>query len=82
MARIVCGRCENRHVIETLGAAAFLDALRSSPTKRTVISVTGRSSLQTLRESVRVRAPLALAAPSLELDVIEQLLRTRTEQEK
>ena len=82
MASVVCGRCENRHVIETLGAQVFLDALRSDLTRETT-AVAGESSLHILRaQNTRTRTPLALPAPAPVLDVVQQLLRTHTEQER
>ena len=45
MAQIVCGQCENRHVIETLGADVMFAAL-------TVSSVeSSRSSAELIRRS-------------------------------
>jgi hypothetical protein len=74
VARIVCGRCEQRHVIETLGAAVFWSALRDDgfvdrPSSRALLA--GQAMPST---SWRPRRPIGVLAPAREVSsVFDQL---------
>jgi hypothetical protein len=75
MAVIVCGRCENRHVIETVGAPVMLAALVAAgasgpvPTRVLLAQSAARRGSRVAR-----RAVAALPAPQPDLDVFEQIV--------
>jgi hypothetical protein len=83
MASMVCGRCENRHVIETLGARTFLAAMQENAATARSSFFSSRTSLEILRaQNAPVPAPLALPAPRRLSDIVEQLLRPHHQQER